>query len=157
MTRKKKRKLALQKAADDRAARAPRVAWKSFSVEILGTSDYVVNIAAGMFHDGNRAGYPTLAEALPPHPQYAIDTMKVISEAVAAAEHETYGEALSNLQCDHVGINSSGELELATHKRMPLTITATPPTEEQRQNREAPTITINGEQVPATITKDPTA
>jgi hypothetical protein len=99
----------------------------------------------------------TMAEALPPHPQYVIDTMKVISEAVAAAEHETYGEALSNLQCDHVGINSSGELELATHKRMPLTITATPPTEEQRQNREAPTITINGEQVPATITKDPTA
>jgi hypothetical protein len=80
-------------------------------------------------------------------------------DAVENQNPETYDGVPSNLQSDHVGINAAGEFELATHEPIQtITVSATPPTEEQRRNREAPTITItiNGEQVPATIVKDPT-
>lgn len=54
-----------------------------------------------------------------------------------------------------VKLTIDGKEIVGMEKGGAITVTATPPTEEQSRDREAPTITINGVEVPATITKDP--
>jgi hypothetical protein len=89
---------------------------------------------AAPFQSVNREDVPTLSGTPTPT---AEETLDALSAHLAHVEYEAYGDAQPDIQCDHVGINAAGEFELATHEPIQ-------------------TITINGEQVPATIVKDPT-
>jgi hypothetical protein len=130
MTRKKKRKLAREKAASYRAARAPKVAWESNTVETIGTFDDVQAIAAGMFQDANREDVPTLSEMPTP-------TAKEILDALSAGlGTPTAKEILDAL--------SAGLGTIAPQEALTCVV----------DTSTGQTITINGEQVPATIVKD---
>ena len=131
MTRKKKRKLVREKAATDLAKRAPRVRWESTTIEAIGTVDDIVAIAAGVCEGENR-------EDVQNTQTNAKDLLDDLSANVTRAEHEIYGYAQLDIKANHIGVNADDELELATHETIHV-------------------ITINGEQVPATIVRDPTA